>query len=160
MTKKKAYAELIVHAAALIESEDYILANLANVAALLGDALPEINWAGFYLMNDGELILGPFWGKPACIHIDLGKGVCGTAAATDSIQRVADVHQFPGHISCDSASRSEIVLPIHKDGKVVAVLDIDSPVLNRFDEEDETGLSDLVGVLEWCPWDKCGYSLR
>ena len=159
MTKKKAYAELIVPAAALTESEDHILANLANVAALLGDALPEINWAGFYLMDDGELILGPFWGKPACIHIDLGKGVCGTAAATDSIQRVADVHQFPGHINCDAASRSEIVLPIHKDGKVIAVLDIDSPVRNRFDEEDQNGLNDLVGVLEWCSWEKCGYSL-
>ena len=159
MTKKKAYAELIVHAAALTEGEEHILSNLANVAALLGDALPEINWAGFYLMDGGELVLGPFWGRPACIHISLGRGVCGTAAADDCIQRVADVHQFPGHISCDSASNSEIVLPIHQDGKVIAVLDIDSPVLNRFDEEDEAGLRDLAGVLEWCPWDRCGYSL-
>lgn len=132
----------------LCEKQDYFVTNLANAAALLWEKLPEINWAGFYLMRDGALVLGPFQGKTACTRIEIGKGVCGTAAAEEKTQRVADVHQFPGHIACDSASRSEIVIPIRQDGKIVGVLDIDSPVTERFSEEDEAGLSEFVRVLE------------
>ena len=160
MTKKELYEELVAQAAALTENEENILANLANIAALLGNSLPQINWAGFYLMDGGQLVLGPFWGKPACLRIPLGRGVCGTAAAADSIQRVADVHQFPGHIACDSASNSEIVLPLHREGRVVAVLDIDSPFLSRFTDEDEAVLNALAAVLEGLPWTQCGYSLN
>ena len=121
---------------------------LANAAALLWEALPDINWAGFYLMKNDVLYLGPFQGKTACTMIPLGKGVCGTAAATRTIQLVEDVHAFPGHIACDSASRSEIVLPLRKDGQVVGVLDIDSPSIARFTPEDEAGLMTLVPILE------------
>lgn len=159
-TKQALYEELIQTAAALTDGEENILANLSNVAALLGELLPQINWAGFYLMDQGVLVLGPFWGKPACLRIQPGRGVCGTAAATDTIQRIADVHQFPGHIACDAASASEIVLPLHRDGHVVAVLDIDSPVPGRFTVEDQAGLSQLAAVLEACCWDHCGYALR
>lgn len=132
----------------LIEDVDYDITNYANAAALLFQSLDEINWAGFYLLQGDTLLLGPFQGKTACTKIKIGKGVCGTAAATDQIQRVADVHQFPGHIACDSASRSEIVLPLHKNGTVIGVLDIDSPVENRFLEEDEEGLRVFAEILE------------
>ena len=124
-------------------------ANLANVSALLYDSLEDVNWAGFYLLEGGRLVLGPFQGKPACIHIPVGRGVCGTAVAEDRIQVVPDVHLFPGHIACDCASESEIVIPIHQDGKIIAVLDIDSPVKNRFSAEDYSAmLSELVRLME------------
>lgn len=121
---------------------------LSNAAALLWQELKEINWAGFYLLRDDTLVLGPFQGKPACIHIKTGKGVCGTAVKEDRVQRVADVHTFPGHIACDSASNSEIVIPLHKNGRVFGVLDIDSPVTERFSEEDEQGLVKFAKTLE------------
>lgn len=132
----------------LIEDVTYEITNYANASALLFQSLKNINWAGFYLMQNGMLVLGPFQGKTACTKIAVGKGVCGTAVATDKVQRVFDVHEFPGHIACDSASRSEIVLPIHSDGKIIAVLDIDSPVQGRFSAEDEEGLSEFVQILE------------
>lgn len=126
----------------------YPIANLANASALLWQELPNINWAGFYLMEQQALILGPFQGKPACIRIPLGKGVCGTAAAENATQLVPDVHAFPGHIACDSASQSEIVVPIRKNGTVWGVLDIDSPDLGHFTEYDRLGLEKFVRVLE------------
>lgn len=132
----------------LAQEEPWYVPFLSNVSALLWDALPDLNWAGFYLMRGGRLVLGPFQGKVACIHIAVGKGVCGTAVAEDRVQRVPDVHQFPGHIACDSASNSEIVLPIHRNGQVVGVLDIDSPLLDRFSPEDEAGLRKAVGEIE------------
>ena len=132
----------------LVMGVPYHVANLANASALLNQALRDINWVGFYLCQDGKLVLGPFQGKTACIEIPFGRGVCGTAAAKDETQLVYDVHQFPGHIACDSASNSEIVIPLHKDGKVAAVLDIDSPLVGRFTEADKTGLELLVPVLE------------
>ncbi len=124
------------------------MTGLSNAAALLWDSLEDINWAGFYIIKDGHLLLGPFQGKPACTVIEVGKGVCGTAVAEDRTQLVKNVHEFPGHIACDSASNSEIVVPIHEDGKVVAVLDIDSPLLERFDENDKEGLEAFVRKLE------------
>ena len=133
---------------ALTEGVPYRIANLANAAALLWQHLDTVNWAGFYLMEDGALVLGPFQGKTACIRIPVGKGVCGTAVQENATQRVADVHLFPGHIACDCASSSEIVVPIRKDGTVIGVLDIDSPVKNRFTEEDQAGLEEFVGILE------------
>ena len=142
------YKELNAQLKALTEGVPYKIANLANAAALLWEHLDTINWAGFYLMEDGALILGPFQGKTACIRIPVGKGVCGTAAADNATQRVADVHQFPGHIACDSASNSEIVVPVRIDGQVVGVLDIDSPVKDRFSEEDQQGLEQFVAILE------------
>ena len=132
----------------LIEDVTYEITNYANASALLFQSLKNINWAGFYLMQNGMLVLGPFQGKTACTKIAVGKGVCGTAVATDKVQRVFDVHEFPGHIACDSASCSEIVLPIHSDGKIIAVLDIDSTVQGRFSAEDEEGLSEFVQILE------------
>ena len=147
--KSKPDYDLLVHQVkALGEKENYWLPVLANTSALLMNALPDLNWAGFYLMNRDSLVLGPFQGNPACIHIPLGRGVCGTAAQRDQTQRVRDVHAFPGHIACDSASRSEIVIPIHKNGKLVGVLDIDSPLKNRFSEADEVGLKKIVAALE------------
>lgn len=154
------YTELLNTAQALTEGELHTCANLSNLAALLGQHLPRVNWAGFYLMDGGELVLAPFWGKPACLRIPLGRGVCGTAAQTGKIQRIADVHQFPGHIACDSASNSEIVLPIFADGRVVGVLDIDSPELDRFSAEDEQGLARLVKLIECFDWSRCGYDLH
>lgn len=132
----------------LAEDEPNFIPVLSNASAILYDAMPDLNWAGFYLMNKGSLLLGPFQGKVACIRIALGKGVCGTAAGNDETLVVPNVHEFPGHIACDSASNSEIVVPIHKDGKVVGVLDIDSPNLNRFSEEDKLGLEKFVKALE------------
>ncbi|MBP3683384.1 MAG: GAF domain-containing protein [Oscillospiraceae bacterium] len=133
---------------ALTEGIPYEIANLANASALLWQELPNINWVGFYKMEDGALILGPFQGKPACIRIPVGRGVCGTAVAENAVQLVYDVHQFPGHIACDSASNSEIVLPIHVNGKIWGVLDIDSPDVGRFTEADKEGLLRVVSVIE------------
>lgn len=129
------------------DSSDHIPI-MANVSSLLFYAMEDINWAGFYLVKDDALILGPFQGKVACVRIEKGKGVCGTAWAEDRVQLVPDVHAFPGHIACDSASRSEIVVPLHRDGEVFAVLDIDSPLPARFDEKDKDGLVKLAAVLE------------
>ena len=133
---------------ALTEDVPYEVANLANASALLWLEMPDINWVGFYKMIGGKLVLGPFQGKPACIEIPVGRGVCGTAVAKDAVQLVYDVHQFPGHIACDCASNSEIVLPIHVNGEIWGVLDIDSPNIGRFTEEDKAGLLGIVGVLE------------
>ena len=134
---------------ALTSDVSDLIANLSNVSALINMELTDINWVGFYLLKDDKLILGPFQGKPACVTISVGKGVCGTAVSTDSLQLVKDVHAFPGHIACDSASNSEIVLPLHdKSGKVVAVLDIDSPTLGRFSEADGEGILLLQPILE------------
>ncbi len=144
------YASLNAQLTALTEGIPYETANLANAAALLWQEMPGINWAGFYKMTDGALVLGPFQGKPACIRIPVGKGVCGTAVAEDRIQLVPDVHQVPGHIACDCASNSEIVLPIHVRGEIWGVLDIDSPHIGRFTEEDREGLSKFVAILENC----------
>ncbi len=138
--------------AALTEGVPYEIANLANASALLWQEMPDINWVGFYKITDGALVLGPFQGKPACIRIPVGRGVCGTAVAQDAIQLVPDVHQFPGHIACDGASNSEIVLPIHVDGKIWGVLDIDSPTVGRFTPEDQAGLELVVAVLERILW--------
>ena len=132
----------------LAEDEPNFIPVLSNASALIYDAMEDLNWAGFYLMNKGSLLLGPFQGKVACIRIALGKGVCGTAAGNDETLVVPNVHEFPGHIACDCASNSEIVVPIHKDGKVVGVLDIDSPKLNRFSEDDKLGLEKFVKALE------------
>ncbi|MBY0758662.1 MULTISPECIES: GAF domain-containing protein [Sellimonas] len=138
---------------ALTGSERHPIPNLANASALIYHALPDLNWAGFYLMDNEELLLGPFQGKTACIRIPKGRGVCGTAVLEERILRVDDVHTFEGHIACDSASRSEIVLPIFDGERVVGVLDIDSPKKGRFSKEDEEGLSELVKVLEKnCIW--------
>ena len=142
------YDTVAAQAAALTEGIPYETANLANVSALLWQEMPDINWVGFYKMMGGKLVLGPFQGKPACIEIPVGKGVCGTAVAEDAIQLVYDVHQFPGHIACDSASNSEIVLPIHVKGEIWGVLDIDSPYVGRFTEADREGLEKVVQVLE------------
>lgn len=138
---------------ALSGTQSRPIPNLANASALLWQMLPDLNWVGFYLMEDGALYLGPFQGKTACIRISLGQGVCGTAAQKDQVLRVDDVHEFEGHIACDSASNSEIVLPIHDGNDVIAVLDIDSPLVGRFSEEDEEGLKEVVKVLEKnCIW--------
>ena len=133
---------------ALTEDVPYLIANLANVSALLNEAMTDINWVGFFLVEVGKLVLGPFQGKTACIEIRSGRGVCGTAWAEDRLQLVEDVHEFPGHIACDSASNSEIVVPLHKDGKVVAVLDIDSPTVGRFTREDADGLAMIALDIE------------
>lgn len=133
---------------ALTEGIPYEVANLANASALLWQELPEINWVGFYKMTDGALVLGPFQGKPACIRIEVGKGVCGTAVAQDKTQLVYNVHDFPGHIACDCASNSEIVVPIHVNGRIWGVLDIDSPRIGRFTEADREGLEAVVTILE------------
>ena len=142
------YRLLCAQLVELAKAEGWYVPLMANAAALLFDAMASVNWAGFYLMRGGRLVLGPFEGKAACIHIPLEKGVCGAAAREDRTQCVADVHAFPGHIACDSASRSEIVIPIHRAGKVVAVLDIDSPVPERFDEADQAGLEAFAGEIE------------
>ena len=133
---------------ALISGVPHLIANLANASALLWQSLPDLNWVGFYLLEGDRLVLGPFQGKPACIEIPLGKGVCGTAAATGKTQLVTDVHTFPGHIACDSASNSEIVVPIRQNGRVVAVLDLDSPTVGRFTEADRAFLEETVAILE------------
>lgn len=132
----------------LSEGVSWDITLLSNASALIWDSLSDINWAGFYLMKDGRLLLGPFQGKPACTVIEVGKGVCGTAVAEDSTQLVMNVHEFPGHIACDSASNSEIVIPVHVRGEIFGVLDIDSPLLARFSESDRDGLEAVVRVLE------------
>lgn len=132
---------------ALLEGENNSIANLSNASALLNQFLERINWVGFYLMENGELVLGPFQGLPACVRIPVGKGVCGTAVADKKTMLVEDVHAFPGHIACDAASRSEIVIPLMKEDQVIGVLDIDSPELSRFTEEDQQGLELFVEVL-------------
>lgn len=141
-------ADLLQGLSSLIEGIPYPISNLSNAAALLWQYLTDINWAGFYLMEDGMLILGPFQGKPACIQIPVGKGVCGTAVAQNAVQLVPDVHLFPGHIACDSASQSEIVIPMYKNGEIYGVLDIDSPIKNRFSKEDQILLEAFVRILE------------
>ena len=147
-SKAERYDTLLSQTKALMEGITHPIANLANIAALLWQGLEGINWCGFYLMDDGALMLAPFCGLPACIRIPLGRGVCGTAAEKDEIQRVYDVHQFPGHIACDSASNSEIVVPIFRQGKVCGVLDIDSPEFSRFSQEDRRCLEAVVKILE------------
>ena len=142
------YELLVKQLEGLTGNVPYAITNLSNAAALLWEMLPDINWAGFYKMEDGQLILYPFQGKPACTRILVGRGVCGTAVAEDATQLVPDVHEFPGHIACDSASNSEIVIPIHAGGKIWGVLDIDSPYLNRFTAEDQVGLERFVQILE------------
>ncbi|MCL6271345.1 GAF domain-containing protein [Sansalvadorimonas sp. 2012CJ34-2] len=142
------YSELNQLAGGLLSSEADPIAGMANLSSFLYQVMQDINWAGFYIVRDGQLVLGPFHGKPACTRIPLGKGVCGTAAGDNRIVRVADVGEFPGHIACDAASRSEIVLPVTYAGQVVAVLDIDSPIACRFSEEDEGGLAALVKLVE------------
>jgi len=146
-SKQKDYELVIKQLRALLEGESNTIANLANASALLNQFLNEVNWVGFYLMEDGELVLGPFQGLPACVRIPLGKGVCGTAAQNQRTERIEDVHAFPGHIACDAASQSEIVVPMVIDGKLLGVLDIDSPIKNRFDEIDQQYLEEFVKEL-------------
>ena len=148
MEIKTDYTLLCQQLETLIQGVPHITANLANASALLWQELPDINWAGFYLLQGDILILGPFQGKPACIEIPIGKGVCGTAAIEDKTQLVPDVHAFPGHIACDSASRSEIVIPIRKNSQVWGVLDIDSPLPGRFTQADKEGLEKFAHILE------------
>ena len=143
-----AYAAMNEALRALITGVPHLTANLANASALLYDTLPDLNWAGFYLLEGETLVLGPFQGKVACIEIPLGRGVCGTAAAEDRTQLVKDVHEFPGHIACDEASRAEIVIPMTRNGVVFAVLDLDSPNVGRFTQADRAGLEVFVRVLE------------
>ncbi|WBY16962.1 GAF domain-containing protein [Erythrobacteraceae bacterium WH01K] len=138
------YRQLGEAATALIEGESDAVANMANLAALLWEFIPRMNWAGFYRMVDGELVLGPFLGRPACIRIPVGQGVCGAAAATGETQLVPDVHAFPGHIACDAVTRSEVVVPVIRDGEVIAVIDCDSPEDARFEEADARGLEALA----------------
>jgi GAF domain-containing protein len=137
--KATMYRDLLSALEGLTAGEPDQIANMANAAALIWETLPDLNWAGFYRNVDGELVLGPFQGRPACIRIPFGKGVCGAAAETLRVQRVEDVHAFPGHIACDAASASELVVPIGRDGQLIAVLDLDSPTAGRFTEEDEAG---------------------
>ncbi|MBB4857871.1 GAF domain-containing protein [Novosphingobium chloroacetimidivorans] len=146
LPKPLAYTALAQSAAALIEGEHDPVANMANLAALIWMSVPRLNWAGFYRMVEGELVLGPFIGKPACIRIPVGQGVCGTAAALGATQLVTDVHAFPGHIACDAQSRSELVVPVLVHGRVRAVIDLDSPELARFDEEDAAGIELVARV--------------
>ena len=145
--KAALYRDLAQALEALIGDEKDAVANMANAAALLWESLPDLNWAGFYRNVGGELVLGPFNGRPACIRIKFGQGVCGTAAATLQVQRVDDVDAFPGHIACDSESRSELVVPIVRDGDLIAVLDLDSPIPSRFTKEDEDGCVALAEIL-------------
>ncbi|WP_313434554.1 GAF domain-containing protein [Novosphingobium sp.] len=145
--KTELYADLAAAAKALVDGERDGIANMANLAALIWQFLPNLNWAGFYRNVEDELVLGPFVGKPACIRIPLGRGVCGTAAASGETQVVPDVHAFPGHIACDADSRSELVVPVLREGKVVAVIDLDSPVADRFDAEDATGIEAIAALV-------------
>ena len=145
---KTNYRMIWEQATGLLEAEPWYVAAFSNLSALIMDMLPDLNWAGFYLMKDGRLVVGPFQGKPACIHIDPGKGVCGTAVLRNETVVVPDVHLFPGHIACDSASESEIVIPVRENGQVRAVMDIDSLVKNRFSAEDRAGLEALAKAIE------------
>lgn len=146
--KKEFYTLLNSQLKALLDNEPDVIPGLANASALLMGALQNINWAGFYLMKRGELLLGPFQGKTACVHIAVGRGVCGSAVQKDEVQLIPDVHEFPGHIACDSASRSEIVIPLHHKGSITGVLDIDSPLTGRFDLTDKEGLMEFAAILE------------
>ena len=146
-TKPELYRELAAAAQALIADEPDPVANMANLAALIWQFVPSLNWAGFYRVIDGGLVLGPFQGRPACIRIPFGQGVCGAAAASGATQLVADVHAFPGHIACDAASRSELVVPVRRGGEVVAVIDLDSPDLARFDAQDAAGIETLAALI-------------
>ena len=148
MSERRESGMLQAQAREIIREEPWYVSALSNISALIMQCMPDLNWAGFYLMRDGRLSVGPFQGKPACIHIPVGKGVCGTAAEKDETIIVPDVHAFPGHIACDSASRSEIVVPIHAGGKVIGVLDLDSPLEARFGEEDRAELEALVREIE------------
>ena len=145
--KPTLYRELLAAADGLTAGEPDAIANMANLSALVWQLVPDLNWVGFYRVLGDELVLGPFCGKPACIRIPLGRGVCGTAAASGETQLVADVHAFPGHIACDAASRSELVVPVIRDGAVVAVIDLDSPLAARFDAEDRAGLEALAALV-------------
>ncbi|ALO34704.1 GAF domain-containing protein [Colwellia sp. MT41] len=142
------YHELLGQTKALISNESDIIANMANVSALLFERLAEVNWVGFYRLVGDELVLGPFQGKVACLRIPLGQGVCGTCALTGEVQRIADVHQFDGHIACDASSNAELVVPVKVAGKVVAILDIDSTAFARFDQQDEQGIMSIVKIFE------------
>ncbi len=146
-SKREHYAELVQQARGLLEGERDLIANAANFSALLYHSLPDLNWAGFYLYDGQELVVGPFQGKPACVRIALGRGVCGTAAQTRQTQLVRDVHAFEGHIACDAASNSEVVVPLSKaDGSLLGVWDVDSPLVARFDEDDRAGMEALCAV--------------
>ena len=145
--KSEVYAEMVRSADALTSGEPDAVANMANIAALLWEYLPDVNWTGFYRVVDGELVLGPFQGKAACIRIPFGIGVCGTAAQSGETQLVEDVHAFPGHIACDANSASELVVPVRRNGAVIAVIDLDSPTLNRFDAEDAKGVELLARMI-------------
>ena len=148
VSKTQLYNDLLRQAHALLQIERDPVANMANLAALLYHGLPQVNWAGFYVLKEGVLVLGPFQGKPACVRIPLGKGVCGTAAQERKIRCVPDVHAFAGHIACDSASQSEVVLPVFNNKTLWGVLDIDAPVKNRFDQEDCENLAEMVRLFE------------
>ena len=153
INKKECYKLVASQLRSLFEGDNYLIPNLSNTSAILNQAMPTINWVGFYLIKNNALLLGPFQGKVACVHIPIGKGVCGSAVEKDKTILVEDVHEFPGHIACDSASQSEIVIPIHYNNEVVGVLDIDSPILSRFDKEDQEGLEEVVRILEnLCDW--------
>ena len=145
-SKTEQYAELADQARGLLHGERDRVANAANFAALIYQALPDLNWAGFYFFDGTELVVGPFQGRPACVRIALGKGVCGTAASSRQTQVVRDVHAFPGHIACDAASRSEIVVPLYTGDELIGVWDVDSPQLARFDDEDRAGMEQLAGI--------------
>jgi L-methionine (R)-S-oxide reductase len=147
LAKPELYRDLAAAADALTADESDAVANMANIAALIWQFVPRLNWAGFYRAQGGELVLGPFVGKPACIRIPFGQGVCGAAAATGATQLVADVHAFPGHIACDAASRSELVVPVLRDGHPIAVIDLDSPEIGRFDAEDARGIEALAALI-------------
>ena len=145
--KAQLYQDLALQADALLSDETNLIANMANLSALIFNTLEDVNWAGFYFAEGNELVLGPFQGQPACIRIPIGKGVCGTCAATGEVQLVGDVHAFDGHIACDATSNAELVVPFFKGSELIGVLDIDSPSHNRFDEEDQAGVQTLVNIL-------------
>ena len=146
--KQQHYSQLAQQVEAIVAGEQDLIANMANISAILYWALDNINWVGFYLVKEGQLVLGPFHGQPACIRIPIGKGVCGTAVSENMIQLIDDVHQFSGHIACDAASNSEIVLPIRQNNQIIAVLDIDSPNIARFDLDDKSGLSQIIEIFQ------------
>ena len=146
-SKRELYDQLASQLSSLLAGERNLIANAANFSALIFHSLPDLNWAGFYFAQDGELVLGPFQGQPACVRIKIGQGVCGAGAAKCETMIVPNVHEFPGHITCDSTSNSEIVIPLMKGGRLIGVLDLDSPSLSRFDEEDAAGLERLVRIL-------------
>ena len=146
-SKSDLYDQLAAQLSSLLAGERDLIANAANFSALIFHSLPDLNWAGFYFVKDDQLVVGPFQGRPACVRIEIGQGVCGTAAAQRATTIVPDVHEFPGHIACDSASNSEIVIPLMKDERLIGVFDLDSPVFGRFDDGDASGLNRLVSVM-------------